>query len=108
MVGVTGGYGSRNLVSTCGTPIGNPTPAPRALDGSLSEDGRIVYFTARPGCSTALPVEELYARIDGEQADARSVDVSQEPPAAGCTTYECEENTTNSENYRAAFFEGAS
>jgi hypothetical protein len=117
MVGVTGGYENgenHNLVSACGTRMGQGHGAsPRGFDGSLSEDGRIVYFTAEasaPGRS-CLPVNELYARIDGEDLEpgfARAVPVSEDPPAATCQTTSCKEDTTIPGDFRNGYFEGAS
>jgi hypothetical protein len=82
--------------------------------GSLSEDGRTVYFAVEghgrsDGCteSTSPAARELYARIDGEQSDARSVLISG-PASTGCESAECHKNTTEGANARDANFEAAS
>jgi hypothetical protein len=118
MVGVAGGYENgenHNLISTCGTWLGQGHGATaRGFDGSLSEDGRIVYFTAvarEAGGRTCRPADELYARIDGEDDEpglARSVPISEDPPASTCQTTPCKEDTTIPGNFRDAYFEGAS
>ncbi len=86
LVGVGGENdpGSTDLISTCETALGSfegdPIPP-----GSVSVDGRVVYFTAigREGCkgsgpNAETPVEKnaVYARVDGELADARTVPIS--------------------------------
>jgi DNA-binding beta-propeller fold protein YncE len=82
LVGVSGGAGSTDLISTCGT-----LPANGGLVGrlSLSADGGVVYFMAvgGEGCSgsgvnagVAVPANALYARIDG----SRTVLISGRPP----------------------------
>jgi sugar lactone lactonase YvrE len=82
LVGVTGGRGSTDLVSRCGTELSqNP--------GRLSVDGRTVYFTAAggdecvgsgPNAAIPVPVDELFARID----ESRRVAISARSPA-DCT-----------------------
>jgi hypothetical protein len=116
MVGVTGGLNSQELISVCGTTLGGDFGAQRR-NGSLSEDGRTVYFAVEgrnnPACfaqsttSTAPATRELYARINGELSDARSVLISAPTPAA-CTSEECQKNTTEEAAARDADFEGAS
>jgi hypothetical protein len=86
LVGVGGENdpGSTDLISTCETALGsvagNPIPP-----GSVSADGRVVYFTAiggegcvGSGANATTPVEAntLYARVDGELPDARTVPIS--------------------------------
>jgi phosphodiesterase/alkaline phosphatase D-like protein len=86
LVGVNGGYEdgkNHNLISTCetllgGAGIGDETN-PRW--NALSADGRTVYFTAmghdEPDCESAAPhVTEIYARVDGETAEAHTVKIS--------------------------------
>jgi hypothetical protein len=107
-VGVSGGLGSHALVSQCGILLGGRSGTGKR-DNSLSEDGRIVYFTAvgEEAGKVCLPAEELYARIDGERPDARTVLISGATPE-GCKNGPCIENTTNPADARAASFEGAS
>jgi hypothetical protein len=117
MVGVSGGAGSTDLISTCGTELAR---AP----GTLSGDGRTVYFLTQGkarnevSCEGAEPpVDELYARIDNGQADAHTAPISQPQalapqPNDGCTTLACRKNTENSsngmDNWRDAQLYGAS
>jgi len=81
LVGVSGGEGSTSLISTCGTELGDSGASP----GMMSADGRVVYFTALggagcvgSGANNKIPVaaNALYARVDGEGADAHTVAVS--------------------------------
>jgi hypothetical protein len=109
MVGVKGGLNSDELVSECNTTLGST----EKLSGeAVSEDGRTVYFTAtghtNGGCpvgTTAPSSPSLYARVDGESADAHTVLISG-PAVTGCDTTECAKNST--ESPRVANFEGAS
>ena len=110
LVGVSGGPGSTDLISVCGTVLGNGnTTSPQ---GTLSADGSIVYFTARgktsgnesAAClaSSSPAADALYARVDGTSADARTVLISQRSPA-DCTTAACTGSPPGN-----AYFEGAS
>jgi hypothetical protein len=115
LVGVSGPKGSEAVISTCGAETGGHLVNHEAL----SADGRTVYFTALghdrggeacPVTATAAPVSELYARIDGERADARSALISAPTPGV-CISKECEENTgkaKEAERFRDASYEGAS
>jgi len=120
MVAVGGGYENgknHKLISLCGAYLGGKAEGAQRRIGSLSEDGRTVYFAARghdeATCeeSTAAPtVTGLYARVDGELPAARTVLVSAPTPGV-CTEPECEENTSKANeeaDARAAEFEGAS
>ncbi len=115
LVGVTGPQGSHNLISRCGTRLGNREQGFSKLYRSLSQDGRTVFFVVRRCESAAnegveIPAAELYARIDGERGDAHTVQVSA-PTTPGCTTSECKENTSvekQAERARDASYEGAS
>jgi NHL repeat len=79
LVGVTGGPGSKSLIGVCGTRFATPSEAAK----SLSADGRIVYFQALP-CSSGsgtnegvkVPVDELYARVDGGGPGAETALIS--------------------------------
>jgi hypothetical protein len=107
LVGVSGGGGSTSLISSCrtqlaGTGGSNAQPYP----GSMSEDGRTVFFTADgPGASATpcmgtgenaareVSVDEVFARVDGELrpgeghslslAEAHTVAIS-EPAVSEC------------------------
>jgi DNA-binding beta-propeller fold protein YncE len=91
LVGVSGGAGSTDLISTCGTSLG---AASGGVFGVLSADGGTVYFTAMveggsghpcpsgSGANAGIPVpaDTLYARLDG----SRTVPISRRSPV-GCT-----------------------
>jgi hypothetical protein len=105
LVGVSGGPGSTDLISRCGTDIGIATPSPANSYNPVSEDGRIVYFTASQcaggsGANAAkeVPAPTLYERVDQSRTVAVSAAV-----AATCTTSECHGSSP-----AAAVFEGAS
>ncbi len=83
LVGVTGGSGSTDLISICGTQLGDASRTFR----STSVDGGTVYFTAQACVSGSgvnegveVPADTLYARID----EARTVLISGRSPA-DCT-----------------------
>jgi NHL repeat len=129
LVGVSGGEKSTDLISSCATLLGGVGPGTGA---ALSTDGRIVYFTAgvsSPTCTPGttgtganvglpVPVGELYARVDGGEAGAHTVSISEpqapEVPAEAqedCKETLCQKNTSvanQSTNWRAARFQGAS
>jgi hypothetical protein len=115
-----------DLVSVCGTELaGYNQKVPHA---NVSPDGRIVYFTAQghTGCfgsganeGKEVPVDELFARVDGELPSAHTVAISQPKalnPAAvnkSCETTKCKEDTENpapavNPNWRGGGFAGAS
>jgi hypothetical protein len=115
LVGVSGGLGSTDQISECGTTLGTDESSQNAMSG----DGRIVYFTSQsrsPGFSIcgssapAPPVNELFARVDGGEPGAHTVAVSQPgallpaPANLGCTTAVCIENTSDSSRFRGATF----
>jgi hypothetical protein len=73
LVGVTGGRGSHDLVSVCGTELGTGVPEP-TYPGALSGDGGTVFFTATgradgscagSGANAGVSVlaNTLYARV---------------------------------------------
>jgi DNA-binding beta-propeller fold protein YncE len=128
-VGVTGSQGSEDLISVCGT--GLPEGIPQAVKPqSLSADGRIVYFAAYPkrgvgpcpggsgaNAGTEVPVEEAYARIDGESSDAHTIPISEPkapqtlssaPPDENCTSVKCQKNISEQANWRDGRWTGAS
>lgn len=94
LVGVSGGPGSTELVSGCGTSVGSF--GSQDTYNAISSDGSVVFFTAWGEdmvgpCSTSAPEPahtELYARIDGEKANAHTVAVSDPSPedCAACET----------------------
>ncbi len=119
LVGVTGAQGSNDLISSCGSGYG--TGAANYVSMSMSADGGTVLFRALAcgggsgsNASKPVPVNEIYARIDGEGPNARTVAIS-EPGAPqapqsnpACTTPQCLTNTTNEDRFRDATVVGAS
>ena len=111
LVGVSGGPGSTDLISVCGTVLGDGTSAP----GIMSSDGSIVYFTAygkltasNAGCvASASPAADvLDARVDGTSADAHTVPISQRSPA-DCTTAACTSSPAGDANFEGASTDGS-
>ncbi len=104
LVGVSGGLGSTDLVSKCGTRLGGDGNGSHSRFGALSADGGTVFFTAWPCASgsganadVAVPAYTVYARID----ESRTVLVSGRSPqdcTGGCL----------SSSPAAADFQGAS
>jgi hypothetical protein len=88
--GVSGGPGSTDLISVCGTNVGGFRFGGTA-NGALSADGSTVYFTAAAcahgsgaNAHTKVLADTLYARIDGESPEARTVLISGRSPT-GCS-----------------------
>jgi NHL repeat len=75
LVAVEGPKGSTSLVANCPAELGTDRSAANSF--ALSADGRTVYFTS--SCTG-----KLYARIDGELSDARTVMISERSPT-DCT-----------------------
>jgi hypothetical protein len=123
LVGVTGGRDSTELISTCGTILGSEGHGTQISNwGALSGDGRTVYYTAG-ACSGGtganagrdVPVNELYARVDGGESGAHTVAISEPQALAAtereeCESTECRRNTSVAEQseWRNATFWGAS
>jgi hypothetical protein len=105
LVGVSGGAGSTDLIGTCGTQ----TSLNQETPGSLSADGRVVFFTVAP-CSSGsgvnagvpVPAYELFARIDG----SRSVLLSGRSPA-GCTSVACLGSPASDAHFEGASVDGS-
>lgn len=114
LVGVSGGAGSTDLISTCGTELGG-AQAPD-LPGTMSSDGRTVFFTALgpdnsicvdkgihfvfgSGANASVPVlaDTLYARID----ESRTVAISVHSPG-DCTTSACQNSAPSDAVYQGA------
>ncbi len=84
LVGVSGGLGSTDLISDCGTFLGSVIGG---RIGAMSADGRTVFFTAVKCASGSgvnagvpVPVDEVFARID----ESRTILVSGRSPV-DCT-----------------------
>jgi DNA-binding beta-propeller fold protein YncE len=109
LVGVSGGPGSTDLISICGTRPGNGN----STDHGISADGSIVYFTAiacssGSGANAGIPVPaaELYARIDGTLPGAHTVFISGRSPA-DCTTSACQNSAPSGANFEGASTDGS-
>ncbi len=105
LVGVSGGPGSTDLISVCGTHLGNGSTH---NIGELSKDGETVFFTARPCASgsgtnahTPVPADELYARIDG----SRTVAISQH--SSGDCTGICQQSSPSNAEFVGASEDGS-
>ncbi len=87
LVGVSGGQASTSLISECGTELGPPSPSSERSRNSVSTTAATVFFTAL-ACGSSPTVDELYARVDGGEADAHTVAISEPSPAdcAACDT----------------------
>jgi hypothetical protein len=115
LVAVSGGAGSNDLIGICGTTIAGREGFNKAY-GTLSADGAVVYFEVQQcakgsGANTgAVPVRELFARIDGDRTVALSQPQALAPAPANpaCGSAACIANTTKPERFRTAFFQGAS
>ncbi len=92
LVGVSGGPGSTDLISQCGTGLGGGTDGQRY--NALSEGGGTVFFTARRCASgtgvnvgVEVPANGLFARVD----ESRTVPISARSllectAGSGCST----------------------
>jgi hypothetical protein len=104
LVGVSGGAGSRSLISECGTTLGwvisdgGEAISPNQQN-AVSRSGATVFFTALsdgedftddcPSSTVAPPVNELFARIDNGLVDAHTVAIS-EPSKEDCSACDTE------------------
>jgi hypothetical protein len=103
LVAVSGGAGSTDLISKCGSVAGASSNS--VLPGTMSANGRVLYFTALAcasgtgvNSSTPVPANAVYARID----QARTVKISERSPTS-CTSVACQSSPA-----ATARFEGAS
>jgi DNA-binding beta-propeller fold protein YncE len=106
LVGVSGGLGSTDLISRCGTRTSD------FRHGAMSADGGTVFFTAGGGAKcfgsgvnehTLVPADALYARID----ESRTVAVSVRSPL-DCTSAACLSSSPGEALFKGAKFVGAS
>ncbi len=84
LVDVTGGKGSRQLISLCGAVLGSGTFG--SSFNTLSNDGEVVFFTVNP-CNPGPPMAEVYARLHGALTTAKAaetVDVSSSECTVAC------------------------
>jgi hypothetical protein len=87
LVGVSGGPGSTDLISVCGTELGGTLEDAHEFGSAMSADGGTVYFTADActsgsGANAGVPVPAatLYARVD----ESRTVPISIHAPEPVC------------------------
>jgi hypothetical protein len=102
LVGVTGPAGSTSLVSRCGTNLGGSAGPPSAF-GSLSADGRAVFFTARqcPGVSS----DEIFERVEGRHGmETILVSGSGSPDVCGTT---CRSMAPRDASFQGAAVDGS-
>jgi hypothetical protein len=71
------------LVSRCGTELGSG--AGGSAYNAVSQDGEVVFFTAR-SCGSAPAVDELYARVGGSRTVAISEPTREDCEACSTTT----------------------
>jgi hypothetical protein len=117
-IGPTNSIAAENLISECGTSLGGPVPSGGGqianAYNAISESGSTIFFTALGadylGCSelnssvVRPQVNELYARLDGSQADAHTVAIS-EPSAVDCG--ECKLSGQADARFWGASFDGS-
>ena len=105
LVGVSGGPGSTDLISVCGTGLGSSNPY---VPNRMSSDGSVVFFMASECASgsganagVAVSADTLYARID----ESRTVLISGRSPrdcTGGCLT-----STPQAANFWGASSDGS-
>jgi len=90
LVDVEGGEHSTKTIGDCRNLAELGSRGTRAWLYALSADGSIVYFEACPqGEEDGAPGAGLYARVDGEDPDARTVLVSARASGTGAGPDEC-------------------
>ena len=93
------------LISDCGTFLGGGLPETEAYN-AVSATGAEVFFTSKQ-CAGGPPVDELYARIEGE----KTIAISEPPlsvPGRQCATTACMSAESVPGNRQAGVFVGAS
>jgi hypothetical protein len=105
LVGVSGGPGSTDLLSACGTSLGGGGKS----YNTISADGRTVYFTALgqdfgEECvgTASPPTDELFARVD----ESQTVPLSQRSPSH-CTTSACQSSAAADARFEGASTDGS-
>jgi hypothetical protein len=97
------------LISKCGTVLGGPASEfgtfakfPENFHNAMSTSGQAIFFTAMCGERTN---DELYARIDNGEPDARTVDIS-EPSRADCSVCDTEAGVLAGAHFLGGRLEG--
>jgi hypothetical protein len=99
--------GNGKLISNCGIDLGGVT-GHSSRHNAVSASGNTVFFTAVK-CGSSLPVNELFARIDNGQSDARTIAISEPSKKVGSgPAGDCEACDTEPLVLKPANFEGAS
>jgi len=83
LVGVSGGAGSRKLISRCGTWLGSSGETRGSVYNAVSESGDRVFFTAI-SCGGEPSVNEVFAREEVPGGQVRTVPIS-EPSISYCS-----------------------
>ncbi len=102
-VGVSGGAGSTGLIGDCGTQL--VAGSSETGKHPVSADGRTVFFRVN-ACAGSLPVSELFARVDNEQADAHTVAIS-EPSAEDCAACDTDAGVLQNPTFEGASVDGS-
>ena len=113
MVAVTGGPGSHELITQCGSGLGARGVIPTKGPNALSANGATAFFTALPGgcegydsltgeeeTGAGPPVAEIYARLHASETLAIS-----EPTHADCEA--CQEGSPAPATFLAASEDGS-
>lgn len=94
---------SGNLLSECGTNLGGG--ARGSEFHAVASDGSTIFFSPVTGVSTGCPaLAQVYARIDGGEADAHTVAIS-EPSLSDCGA--CDTSAPASATYQGASADGS-
>jgi hypothetical protein len=107
LVAVSGGGGSTDLISQCGSVLGGSSNG--AVPGEISTDGNTVYFTAGAcpsgtGLNSGIPVpaNAVYARVD----KAEAVKISGRAPGE-CTSTSCQTSPAGAAQFAGASSDGS-
>lgn len=123
LVGVSDVGQGNDLISRCNTVAG--AESNELHPGEMSTDGEVVFFTAgacpeggtgsNVGVAHEVPVNELFARVDGARADAHTVAISEPSalaagaaPYAGCREELCVKDVNDKARWVGGSFVGAS
>jgi hypothetical protein len=105
LVDVTGAAGSTTLIGACGASLGGTKGDPNATFGSLSDDGRAVFFTVK-ACGSSVPSDELFERVEELGGGMKSVLVSG-PGAVGVCGAVCREQPAGDAAFQGASGDGS-
>ncbi len=109
LVAVEGGQNSTQLIGVCGASLGSGVSGTFDAYNAISANGERIFFTVAPiseGCDYQMPAPataELYERVNGSLASAKTVHVSVDE-----CTIECGETEPGKRAESGKNFEGAS